>query len=147
MHNFHKSLLQGDRLSNNLRGETKSSLIESIIQNLNNILNTKKTKQDDFEGRPLLKKSLFNLGIEDFSHLNFSDNQDQETIRTFIIETITQFEPRLQDIEIKFLPQPGAISSIQIVITGSIAGSKSQIDWVTFYGQLNILTGHMPVKN
>jgi type VI secretion system protein ImpF len=53
------------------------------------------------------ERSVINYGIPDFSSLSAHNPDDHKLIATIVSETITAFEPRLQNVRVSVDPVPG----------------------------------------
>lgn len=98
---FKPSLL--DRLldANEVRyGQTLLQLEESILSDLQDLLNTRSPPRDQFANLPNAAKTVANYGLMDFSHLEIQSRDDRKQILDHIKTLIETYEPRLHDVEV-----------------------------------------------
>ncbi|MBL8825104.1 MAG: type VI secretion system baseplate subunit TssE [Planctomycetia bacterium] len=98
---FKPSLL--DRLldANEVRyGQTLLQLEESILSDLQDLLNTRSPPRDQFANLPDAAKTVANYGLMDFSHLEIQSRDDRMQILDHIKTLIETYEPRLHDVEV-----------------------------------------------
>lgn len=99
---FKPSLL--DRLLdvNDVRyGQTLVQLEQSILSDLQDLLNTRCPPRDQFALLPDAARTVANYGLMDFSHLEIQSRHDRQQILDHIKKLIETYEPRLHDVEVQ----------------------------------------------
>lgn len=144
MMNFYDVLEQAATNQTRRKLSPVQQQIESIIRNLNKVLNLTKTDQRLLKNRKALGKSVFNIGIADFTHLYAYEELHREQIRRSLLETINTYESRLKNVEVR-LEEPINTTTIKVSIKGQIS-EETFLHWVEFYGHLNLSTGNFPIK-
>lgn len=84
---------------------TQEIIKEKLLEDLNQLLGTKRPWGAPHEKYVEINKSVINLGLPDFSGFWLSSDEQQEKIRGHILEVLERFEPRLKNVEIKFNPE------------------------------------------
>jgi type VI secretion system lysozyme-like protein len=78
--------------------------VASLIDDLDLLLNTRVRPHDDLQAYPHLRRSVFNLGVSDFTGVAFATPEDAATsIALAIKEALKSFEPRLTAVSV--IPQ------------------------------------------
>ncbi|MBR9981944.1 MAG: type VI secretion system baseplate subunit TssE [Desulfatitalea sp.] len=76
----------------------------AVLRDVENLLNTRRTIEPPAEGFPHLERSLYTYGIDDFVAQNPKSGQVQKLLEATILETISRFEPRLKEVQVRLLP-------------------------------------------
>lgn len=76
------------------------ALVDSICQELLNLLNTRRSE------RPTLAPSVVDYGILDWAHLQAQRSTDRNQLAREIRRAIEHFEPRLQLAEVELISHP-----------------------------------------
>lgn len=79
----------------------------AVLRDVENLLNTRRCIIEPPESYRYVKNSLYTYGIEDFVAKNPKSPQVRQALRRTIQETVTRFEPRLQDVSVDFKPEDG----------------------------------------
>jgi len=88
----------------NYQGISLQQLRESVASDLEDLLNSRMTKLDDFiEDFPLAKKSILRFGIIDFVGLSTANPTDRDKICQSIEQSIAAHEPRLRKIKVEMV--------------------------------------------
>jgi type VI secretion system protein ImpF len=93
-------------------GFTLAQVVASVAQDLEALLNTRSSLSDpDARRFPLVRASVYNYGIVDFSHLSLASNADCATICKSIQNAIEYQDPRLSEVKVLLPKVQGAASS------------------------------------
>lgn len=84
------------------RNPSLAQVRKSVMRDLENLLNTRRTIQPVPEANAHLEASLFTYGLRDFTSLNPRSPSVRIQIRQEIERTITLFEPRLKNLTVRF---------------------------------------------
>ena len=88
----------------NYQGISLQQLRESIASDLEDLLNSRMAKMDDFiENFPLAKQSILRFGIIDFVGLSTANPTDRDKICQSIEQSIAAHEPRLRKLKVEML--------------------------------------------
>jgi len=95
-----------DRLNNTdtwpvTRTESIRFLRNSIKQNLEWVLNTRRPPLEDTANYPHASRSVINYGLMDMTSLSPSSTQDRKLLIQNIAEVVEWFEPRLHSVAIR----------------------------------------------
>jgi len=98
-----QSVLDRLRETQNLPATRTASLRflkESIRRDIEDLLNTRQSPLPEIEHYPLAAASVFNLGLQDITHLGSSQDTHFDEIQKAVQHCIEIFEPRLQNITV-----------------------------------------------
>jgi type VI secretion system protein ImpF len=76
----------------------------SVVRDLENLFNTRRSPEEPPDSMGGLKESMFVYGLKDFSTLNPKAPATRQQIRTEIERMIRRFEPRLRNVSIQVDP-------------------------------------------
>ena len=82
-------------------------LKQAVRRDLENLLNTRRRLLVPPEDLYELSTSLVNYGLPDFTSAQLMAAQDPRTFLAMIAETITRFEPRLENVRVESVSKPG----------------------------------------
>jgi type VI secretion system protein ImpF len=100
------------RTRSGVPGFTLAQVVASVAQDLEALLNTRSALSDaDAQRFPLVRASVYNYGIVDFSHLSLASNADCTTICKSIQSAIAYQDPRLSEVKVSLPKVPGNTSS------------------------------------
>ncbi len=80
---------------------------KSVLRDVENLLNTRRSIITPPDGYKYLKKSVFVYGLEDFVAKNPKSPEVRDALQSSIVQTITKFEPRLKRVSVEFNDQEG----------------------------------------
>lgn len=80
--------------------QTLLQLEQSILRDVQDLLNTCRPPQGQFASLPDANKSVANYGIMDFAHLELMSPAGRNEVLDHIKEVIKTFEPRLTNVEV-----------------------------------------------
>ena len=83
-----------------LRSGTFDQIKDSVIRDLNCLLNCRQPKQNDFGKYPATRASVLRYGLPDFITYSLNTDQAQNDLALAIAQVIRDFEPRLTNISI-----------------------------------------------
>lgn len=89
------------------RSTTVRQYKASVRRDLQFLMNTKRIREEAGEDLPECRKSLFNIGLPDFSSLSLLSPADRKKLTAEIGRTIEYFEPRLQNVRVILVDAPG----------------------------------------
>lgn len=116
-----------------------ADLRRDIQQNLEWILNTRNSMLEQGQLPVSLRESILHYGIADFSQQYYSIKKNQKALCQSIQDTITHFEPRLQQVSVELISTDAAISrqfSFRIVGTVHLKPEPQQ---ATFEPNMDVL--------
>ena len=93
---------------------TREQLRASIRRELGRLLNTRCGLSLDQVGEE--ERSVINYGIPDFSSLSAQNADDQILIGRIVGQTISAFEPRLQNVAVDVRPMPNSEAGLYLFI-------------------------------
>lgn len=124
-------------------------LVESIRQDLEDLLNTRLGFGDEIPGEfSEVKKSLVVYGLPDISSFSRKSQQDQRRLIQIIENAIKTFEPRLHQVQVSVKEKPGADKfekSLQFTIVGVLRVDPAP-ERVVFDTQLELTSGQYKVE-
>jgi type VI secretion system protein len=91
-------------------GRDPKRMIDSIIQHLERILNTR-------QGSVLIAEDY---GIPDFTNLSSGFSEALRDLERTIRNTIQKYEPRLKSVRVKFIPQEETTLTVSFQIVGQL---------------------------
>lgn len=80
---------------------------ESVLRDVENLLNTRRSIIVPPESFHNLNHSLYVYGIDDFISKNPKSPEVRQALKTSIEETLKKFEPRLSNVAVEFNPGDG----------------------------------------
>lgn len=81
-------------------GQTLLQLEESILRDLQDLLNSRRPPQHQFANLPAAACTTANFGIMDFAHLELLSQAGRQAVLDHIRNVIEIYEPRLSSIEV-----------------------------------------------
>ena len=93
---------------------TRDQLKASIRRELGRLLNTRCSLSLDQVGEE--ERSVVNYGIPDFSSLSAQNADDQALIGRIVVQTVTAFEPRLQNVAVDVRPVPNSEAGLYLFL-------------------------------
>ena len=79
---------------------------KKFAEDLNKLLITRRPWDTPNEEFPEVLRSVVCYGLPDFSGMHISEEDQQEKIRTDILNALMYFEPRLQNVDVKIIKVP-----------------------------------------
>lgn len=80
---------------------------QSVLRDVENLLNTRRSIIEPPEGYRYLNQSMFVYGLEDFVAKNPKNPEVRNALQSSIVNTLTKFEPRLKGVSVEFNDQEG----------------------------------------
>ena len=71
-----------------------------ILRDLEDLLNTRRPRDDTFAGLDAVQASVANFGLRDFAHLNVNSAEEQAAFAAHIKAVVELFDPRLTEVEV-----------------------------------------------
>jgi len=90
----------------------------SVIRDLENLLNTRRSTEDPGPGYQELGRSLYVYGIRDFTSQNPGSAAVQQELKADLARAIEQFEPRLHNVVVHVEAEKGKFQSMHFRISG-----------------------------
>ncbi len=100
-------LLDPESMSVRRGGYTVNEMIEAVRRDVEDLLNNRQLVDPDIDAYPELSKSVFTYGIPELISRPASSGPDLDAIGRSIAEAIQRQEPRLRDVRLILLSQPG----------------------------------------
>ncbi len=128
-----------------LLGYSERQMLAAVRRDLEDLLNTRQSFSDIPDGYRELKRSIISYGLPDLVSLAATTSKQREAIADQIREIIEQFEPRLKDVRVTYLPGENiAERSIRFKIDARLAVDPSPD--VAFDTLLELASGQYEVK-
>ncbi|HWA97549.1 MAG TPA: type VI secretion system baseplate subunit TssE [Pirellulales bacterium] len=77
-----------------------------VLRDLENLLNTRRTRYDEFESDSELSRSVLTYGMPELTSSGVGSPAEREILRRAVEDAILRFEPRLRDVRVT-LHEPG----------------------------------------
>lgn len=125
---------------------TPAQVIDAVRRDLESLLNTRQTCQQQCAELEDVKNSLITYGIPDAASLAVVTAAQRNAVAREIEQTIARFEPRLSRVKVNIL-QPATRKDrvLRLGVTGRLNVDPA-ID-VGFDGSLELTTGHISMAN
>lgn len=81
-------------------GQTLLQLEESILRDLQDLLNTRRPPEYQFASLESASRTVANFGLMDFAHLELLSPGGRQTVLDHIKSVIETYEPRLSSVEV-----------------------------------------------
>lgn len=81
-------------------GQTLLQLEESILRDLQDLLNSRRPPENQFISLPEASRTTANFGIMDFAHLELLSSAGRQAVLDHIRVVIETYEPRLSSVEV-----------------------------------------------
>ena len=81
-------------------GQTLLQLEESILRDLQDLLNSRRPPQSQFASLPAVARTTANFGLMDFAHLELLSPAGRQSVLDHIKGVIENYEPRLTSVEV-----------------------------------------------
>ncbi len=114
---------------------TPTQLLESILNHLSSVFNTRQESAIIGE----------EFGIPDFSSLNSSFDADEiSTIETSLLNVVTRYEKRIKNAKVNFVPDPKEPLKMQFALSGELVHQGSALPIV--FETVLTPTGRITIK-
>lgn len=101
--------------------ESVGLLKRNLLRDLQWLLNTRRTSDDELEAHPHLRRSVYNFGLEDITTFSADSSETPAELRRTIETTIERFEPRLTDVRVTLVdPGESGQRRIRFLVEGSL---------------------------
>ncbi|MDQ2819164.1 MAG: type VI secretion system baseplate subunit TssE [Pseudomonadota bacterium] len=113
--------------------QSLAQLHAAIARDLEDLFNTRLAlPADTLDKFSACRQTILNFGLMDFAALCLGSSEDQRIICAYVTETITRFEPRLEDIFTAIAPAIDSTNRLDVVIHATIkshgAGPRVQFN-------------------
>lgn len=120
---------------------------QNITQDLQSLLNTRKSLVSDLNTKMKKENVLLNYGIPDFSELNPHAASEREYVRQTIEKTIQCFEPRLGHVNVQLLPQTESEEGLlRLHISAQMDNAFNAENEVAFVSLFDPILGHFDIE-
>jgi type VI secretion system protein ImpF len=127
------------------RGYSIAQMMDSVQRDLEDLLNTRQSRQGLGEQFPELENSIVGYGLPDLTSLDAISPEQREQIGRLLEATISRFEPRLRDVRASLLnPGDGKERSLRFRVEARVCVEPAPP--VAFETVLELTTGHYTVK-
>lgn len=116
----------------------------SVLRDLEWLLNTRRTIVEVPDGFPNLKESTFFYGLPDVSSMSADSREVRRGLVRGIERTVQHFEPRLRDVRVSLAPDQERDQQIRFVIEG-ILDMEPNPERVVFDSVIDITSGDISV--
>jgi len=123
---------------------TISQIRDSVVRDLENLLNTRRCICDVPESCTLVNASVFTYGLKDFMSYNPRSPSVRLEIRQEIERTIALFEPRLRNVSVRIEGAEGLERSLRLRISALLV-SDPVTEPITFDTYLDINRGEFVI--
>lgn len=82
-------------------GQTLLQLEESILRDLQDLLNTRRPPEEQFVSLEAVSRTVANFGLMDFAHLELLSPDGRQHVLDHIKDVIETYEPRLTRVEVE----------------------------------------------
>ncbi len=123
---------------------TISQIRDSVVRDLENLLNTRRCILDVPESCALVNTSVFTYGLKDFMSYNPRSPSVRLEIRQEIERTIALFEPRLRNVSVRIEGTEGLERSLRLRISALLV-SDPVSEPITFDTYLDINRGEFVI--
>ncbi len=121
------------------------ALRAAVRRDLEWLLNTRRVAVEPDESLIELRRSLYQIGVMDFSGFSLSTLQDQSRLLHHLQEVIQQFEPRLAQVRITPHQDPAKTRAVRFRIEASLIMDPSP-ERVSFDTVLQLASGAYQVR-
>jgi type VI secretion system protein ImpF len=116
----------------------------SVLRDLEWLLNTRRTIVEVPDGFPNLEESTFFYGLPDVSSMSADSREVRQGLVRGIERTVQHFEPRLKDVRVSLVPDQDRDQQIRFVIEG-ILDMEPNPERVVFDSVIDITSGDISV--
>ncbi len=117
---------------------------ESVKRDVESLLNSRKPPMPELQGYPRANCSVLNYGLPDMNSYSDSGN-DQAALLIAILQTLRNFEPRMQNLRVFLARADNLTRSLRFHIEGRIQFDTS-IEEIQFDTVLDMTRGEYEVK-
>jgi type VI secretion system protein ImpF len=125
-------------------GYTLTQILESVREDLEELLNTRRSFQLPVGQYPELARSCITFGLTDLTSVGGSTPDKQEEIAKMIEKAIAQHEPRLNNVKAKVLKTRAVDLRVRYHIDGVLRVDPAPA--VSFETVVELTTGHVSVR-
>jgi len=117
---------------------------ESVKRDVESLLNSRRPPIPELQGYPKAAASVLNFGLPDMNR--FSDSgHDQSALLVAILQTLRNFEPRIQNLRVFLARSENLTRSLRFHIEGRIQFDTS-VEEIQFDTVLELTSGEYEVK-
>lgn len=127
------------------RDESVRAYRNSVLRDLEWLLNTRRTTVDVPDAFPNVQRSTFFYGLPDISSMSADSREVRQGLIRGIERTIQHFEPRLSDVRVSLMPDQDRDQQIRFVIEG-ILDVDPDPEPVVFDSIIDISSGDISVR-
>lgn len=130
-------------------GTSVAAYRHSVLRDLEQLLNTRRTPRPVPEGLELVRSSVFRYGLPDLSSLSADSTDDRRLLLREVQETLRAYEPRLAEVRVSAAgtddPSRSSRPEIRLVVRGLLL-MEPEPEQVSFDTVLELSSGHVAVE-
>ncbi len=127
------------------RAQSFREMKAAVKRDLEWLLNTRQTPTPAGEELPLARKSVFNFGLPDLTSITVQSAQDRGRLLRMIEETVSRYEPRIQDPKVEIDAVSPTSRTVRFRIEGLLRVDPAP-ERVSFDTVLELSSGEYEVK-
>lgn len=127
------------------RSKSLRQLKQSVLRDLEHLLNTRQTADWLPPDLREVNNSLATFGLPDFSSVSIKSPSEQNRLQRSLESAISMFEPRLEDVIITIMPPDDLRRSLHFRIDARLRVEPAP-EPITFDAVLQLSSGHYLVK-
>jgi type VI secretion system protein ImpF len=127
------------------RAQSVRRLRSSVRRDLEWLLNTRRNPDEAPESMAELSHSVYNYGLPDFSAVNWNSSKDRDWLLLEVERTVAMFEPRLKDVRVTLLDEPGLNRTLHFQIEGMLQMDPAP-EQVSFDTVLQLTNGEYQIR-
>jgi type VI secretion system protein ImpF len=129
-----------------LIGYNERKMMDAVRRDLEDLLNTRQTHTGLSESYTQVQTSIVAYGLPDLASLDAITSRQRESIGDRIQKIVEQFEPRLRDVTVRYVPgENAALRSVRFHIDARLCVDPSPE--VEFETVLELSSGQYEIKN
>ena len=109
------------------------------------LLNTRRNPDEAPESLAELSQSVYNYGLPDFSAVSLNSPKDRDWLLVEVERTVALFEPRLKDVRVTLLDEPGVNRALHFQIEGMLQMDPAP-EQVSFDTVLQLTNGEYQIR-
>src|SRR5215208_4793841 len=129
-----------------MTGYSVDKMYQAVLRDLEELLNTRRTSQHEFEADPELKHSILTYGLPDYVSAESLSATQRLEIGHAIRRVVEQFEPRLRDVHVVLLSTDEASVKQTLRFRVSARLNVDPSPDVSLETILEMASGHYQVK-
>ena len=127
------------------RAQSVRRLRTAVRRDLEWQLNTRRNPDEAPESLAELSQSVYNYGLPDFSAVSLNSPKDRGWLLVEVERTVALFEPRLKDVRVTLLDEPGVNRALHFQIEGMLQMDPAP-EQVSFDTVLQLTNGEYQIR-